>query len=212
MLAQVSSDDGQQVEFASMPAEADRQREQLRGVLHGLGATSDTPITILSDGAEGPQLLGEAASVDPTRHVLDGFHLSMRIQHVAQAARSWPNASAGDREAGARLTETIERIRLRLWHGQVERSLNLMGATKTSLESTAETASTATSTTLKVTRLLSDLETYVRGQSDIIIDYGQPGVAKSRSRRRPRKARYNGSCIIASPPNSNCVGRNGGHI
>jgi hypothetical protein len=40
MLAQVNNDDGKQVVFASMPAEADRQREQLRGVLHGLG--SDT--------------------------------------------------------------------------------------------------------------------------------------------------------------------------
>jgi hypothetical protein len=39
MLARVSNDDGKQVVFASMPAEADRQREQLRGVLHGLGAT-----------------------------------------------------------------------------------------------------------------------------------------------------------------------------
>jgi hypothetical protein len=58
----------------------------------------------------------------------------MRIQHVARAARSWPNASTRDREAGARLTETIERIRWRLWHGQVEWSLNLMGETKTSLE------------------------------------------------------------------------------
>ena len=38
MLARVSNDDGQQVVFASMSAKADRQREQLRGVLHGLGA------------------------------------------------------------------------------------------------------------------------------------------------------------------------------
>ena len=63
--------------FSSVPAEADRQRDQLRGVLHGLGATPGTPITILSDGAEGPRSLGEAARVDPTRDVLDWFHLSM---------------------------------------------------------------------------------------------------------------------------------------
>ena len=88
MLAQVSNDDGKQVVFASMPAEADRQREQLRGVLHGLGATPATPVTILSDGAEGPRSLGEAACLGPTHHVLDWFHLSMRIQHVAQAASS----------------------------------------------------------------------------------------------------------------------------
>ena len=165
MLAQVSNDDGQRVVFASMPAEADRQREQLRGVLHGLGATPDTPVTILSDGADGPRSLGEAASVGPTRHVLDWFHLSMRIQHVAQAASSWPDGSDDDRKAGTRLTETIERIRWRLWHGQVERSLNLMGETMATLEATAETAPPATPAALKTARLLSDLETCVCGNS-----------------------------------------------
>jgi hypothetical protein len=180
MLAQVSNDDGKQVVFASMPAEADRQREQLRGVLHGLGATPVAPVTILSDGADGPRSLGEAACIGPTHHVLDWFHLAMRIQHVAQAATSWPDTSVGDREAGARLTETIERIRWRLWHGQVERSLNLMGETKATLEATAETASPAASVALKVAGLLSDLETYVCGQADIIIDY-----ATARRREEP---------------------------
>jgi hypothetical protein len=39
------------------------------------------------------------------------------------------------------------------------------------LQTKAETQSPATSAALKVTRLLGDLETYVCGQSDIIIDY-----------------------------------------
>jgi hypothetical protein len=111
MLAQVSNDDGKQVVFSRMPAEADRQRDQLCGVLHRLGATPGTPVTILSDGAEVPCALGEAACVGPTRHVLGWFHLSMRIQHVAQAAMSWPDTSAEDRKAGASLAETIERIK-----------------------------------------------------------------------------------------------------
>jgi hypothetical protein len=140
-------------------------------------------VTVLSDGADGPRSLGESTSVGPTHHVLDWFHLAMRVQHVAQAASGWPDASAGDREAGARLTETIERIRWRLWHGQVERSLNLMGETKATLEATAETASPpATSAALKVARLLGDLETYVCGQSDIIIDY-----ATARRREEPMR-------------------------
>jgi hypothetical protein len=168
MLAQVSNDDGKQVVFSSMPAEADRQRDQLRGVLHGLGATPSTPVTILSDGAEGLRSLGEAACVGPTRHVLDWFHLSMRIQRVAQAAMSWPDASAEDRKAGASLAETIERIKWRLWHGQVRRGLDFIAETMATLEATTEAASPAT---LKVTRLPGELETYVCGQSDIIIDY-----------------------------------------
>ncbi len=39
LLAQVSNDEGKQVVFASVPAEANSQTRQLRGVLHGLGAT-----------------------------------------------------------------------------------------------------------------------------------------------------------------------------
>ena len=46
MLAQVSNDDRKQVVFSSMPAEADRQRDQLRGVLHEVGATPGTPVAI----------------------------------------------------------------------------------------------------------------------------------------------------------------------
>jgi hypothetical protein len=109
---------------------------------------------------------------------LDWFHLSMRIQHVAQAAKGWPDASAEDRKAGTRLSETIERIRWRLWHGQVRRGLDLIGETMATLEAT--TASSATSAALKVARLLSELETYVCGQADIIIDY-----ATARRREEP---------------------------
>jgi hypothetical protein len=62
LLAQVSNDERKQAVFASVPAEANSQTRQLRGVLHGLGATPETPVTILSDGSEGPRSLGEAAS------------------------------------------------------------------------------------------------------------------------------------------------------
>ena len=180
MLAQVSNDDGKQIVFSSMPAEADRQRDQLRGVLQELGATSATLITVLSDGADGPRSLGEAASIGPTHHVLDWFHLAMRIQHVAQAAKGWPNAAAADCEAGRRLADTVERIRWRLWHGQVGRGLELIGETTVMLDAMAGAASPAATVALKVGRLLGELEAYVCGQSDIIIDY-----ATARRREQP---------------------------
>jgi hypothetical protein len=196
MLAQVSNDDGKQVVFSSMPAEADRQRDQLRGVLHGLGATSATPVTILSDGAEGPRSLGDAASIGPTKHVLDWFHLSMRVQHVAQAAKSWPDSAVDNCKAGTNLTETIERIRWRLWHGQVRRSLDLIGETMAKLEATAETASPAASVASRVVRLLSELETHMYAANPISLSTTRrPGDATNRSRRRSRKARCNGCCI-----------------
>ena len=136
-VAQVSGDQGRSVVFSSVPAEADRQQQQLRGVLHRLGATPSTPVTILSDGADGPRSLGEAACIGPTSHVLDWFHRAMRIQHVAQAAKGWPADTPGERADKARLADAVEHIRWRLWHGQVQRALDLIGETLTSLGSPA---------------------------------------------------------------------------
>jgi hypothetical protein len=66
-VAQVSSDQSKSVASSSVPAEADRQQQQLRGVLHRLGATPTTPVTILSDGAEGrAHLARRHASARPT--------------------------------------------------------------------------------------------------------------------------------------------------
>jgi len=62
MIARAGNDQGQEVVFSSMPAEADRQVRQLHHVLRGLGATATTPVTILSDGAEGPRSLGTTAA------------------------------------------------------------------------------------------------------------------------------------------------------
>jgi hypothetical protein len=74
MLAYASNDRGERLLFSSVPVEADRQRQQLNTVLRDLGATLATPVTVLSDGAEGPRFLGESASPGPTRHVSDWFH------------------------------------------------------------------------------------------------------------------------------------------
>jgi hypothetical protein len=171
-VAQVSNDDSKQLVFSSMPAEADRQAQQLRGVLHDLGATSRTPVTILSDGADGPRSLGEEASIGPTHHVLDWFHLSMRIQHVAQTVKGWPDATAADRREGTRLADIVDQhIRWRLWHGQVRRALDLIGGSLEPLDAMAKGESSAAAQAAKVAGVLRSLETYVSGQSALIINY-----------------------------------------
>jgi hypothetical protein len=165
------------VVIGSVPAEADRQHRRLRGVLHRLGAAPGTPATILSDGAEGPRSLGEAACVGPARHVPDWFHLAMRVHHVAQAAKSWPASTPGEREDGARVTDAVEHIRWRLWHGQVQRALDLIGETLAWLDGTAEAAPAAAA---KVAAPLRGFETYISGQAGLIIDH-----AKARRRGEP---------------------------
>lgn len=94
----------------------------------------------------------------------------MRIQHVAQTAKGWPADTPGERGDGARIADAVERIRWRLWHGQVQRALDLIGETLTWLEDMAEAAPAAAA---KVTALLRGLETYVSGQASLIIDYAK---------------------------------------
>jgi hypothetical protein len=169
-VAQASNED-QQIAFSSVPPEADRQSEQLRRVLHELGATPHTEFTILSDGAEGPRGLGEAASMGPTFHVLDWFHLSMRIQHVAQVAKGWPKTITEGYQQGARVAQAIERIKWRLWHGQVQRALDLIADTLVVLEAAAATTSAVAATARRAAHALRTLEIYVAGHASLIIDY-----------------------------------------
>jgi len=173
IVAQACNDNGKRVVFASVPAEANHEAQQLRCVLHDLGATRTTPVTILSDGAEGPRGLGQTASVGPTYHVLDWFHLGMHIQHVAQTVKGWPDATAEEHQEGARLVDVVEEhIRWRLWHGQVQRALDLIGDTLGPLEATAkDTTSSVAAVAGKVAEQLRSLETYVAGHAEIIIDY-----------------------------------------
>ena len=161
IVAQASNDNGKHVVFASVPAEAYHQAQQLRGVLHDLGTTPATPVTILSDGADGPRSLGETASVGPTHHVLDWFHLSMRIQHVVQTVKAWPDDTAKDRQEGARLADVVDQhIRWRLWHGQVQRALDLISDTLGPLEARAnDEASPVAAPAGKVAAVLRALET-----------------------------------------------------
>ncbi len=138
--------------------------------ISALGATASTPVTILSDGEKGPRSLGAAASVGPVRHVLDWFHLSMRVQHVAQAVLGWATAMpAATERTTTMLADAVSRIRWRLWHGQTERALALIGDTLTELDALLKAADDRQAR--KVATLLRALETYVVGQADLIIDY-----------------------------------------
>jgi hypothetical protein len=67
--------------------------------------------------------------------------------------------------------QTIERIRWRLWHGQIRWTLDLVAKTLVVLGSNADNRSEISTVAGKVACLLRELETYASGQSDLIIDY-----------------------------------------
>jgi hypothetical protein len=103
---------------------------------------------------------------------------SSEIKNPRSKLRGIGGRKEADQKNAASCGEYVPKeIKWRLWHGQVRRGLDLIAKTMAALEATAEAVSPAT---LKVTRLLGELETYVCGQSDTIIGY-----ATARRREEP---------------------------
>ncbi len=113
----------------------------------------------------------QAASSGTVFHVLDWFHLAMRIQHAAQCAVGWPANTVSDCRNRAKFTDAVEHIRWRLWHGQTKRALRLIQRTLAAVEAKAEGKTAAAKSATKLTKALVALETYVSGLADLIIDY-----------------------------------------
>jgi hypothetical protein len=82
-------------------------------------------------------------------------------QRHLSAVKGWPGNSKADRQEGARFADAVEHVRWRLWHGQVQRTLELIGDTVAALDAVATVASPAGATAGKVVKLLRGLETYV---------------------------------------------------
>jgi hypothetical protein len=85
----------------------------------------------------------------------------------------------------------VEQIRWRLWHGQVQQALDLIGDTVAALDAVAAVASPAGGTAGKVVKLLRGLETYVAGQPELIIDCAT--------------ARHDAEPISTAPTESHCA-------
>jgi len=94
----------------------------------------------------------------------------MRIQHVAQTVKGWPDGSEEDQREAVRLADAVEHVRWRLWHGQVERALDLIGETLAGLDAAAVVSSPSAVKAGKVAGSLRGLEKYVVGQATMIID------------------------------------------
>jgi hypothetical protein len=90
-----------------------KPKRRLVDMLESQGMQANQDITFLTDGGEEVRSLTE--SISPcSEHVLDWFHITMRITVLGQFAKG---VAQYDDEAGARLIEDLDRIKWKLWHG-----------------------------------------------------------------------------------------------
>jgi hypothetical protein len=83
------------------------------------GMQANQDLTFLTDGGEEVRALTERLAPE-SEHVLDWFHIAMRLTVLEQYARG---ISHHDKAEGERLLTILKRVKWLLWHGNVHRAL-----------------------------------------------------------------------------------------
>lgn len=136
-------------------------------------------ITVISDGEECLKRLAGMLP-QPATHILDWFHISMKLQPLAQMALTSP-------EGHGLFEQSIERIKWRLWNGQPKRALDLVTTVRRQLFSTIDSCLWAR----RADKLLKKLNTYISRNGRSVINYAERHRAGKRIATSPAEASVN---------------------
>lgn len=139
-----------------------KPKRRLFEMLKAQGVQMNQTITFLSDGGDTVRDLQLYLSPF-SEHLLDWFHITMRITVMKQMAKGLPGARLSqDMEAN------LERVKWSLWHGNVFKALQVLGDIQMDLE-TVDHGSTAPS---KLDQTVDEFITYITRNSAFIPNYG----------------------------------------
>ena len=92
------------------------------GLLESLGLQPNQPVTFLSDGGETVRELPQGL-IPQAEYLLDWFHVTMRLTTMSRMAQGV--RAEGYPDLSADLQEMLEHLKWNLWHGKVDRALEI---------------------------------------------------------------------------------------
>lgn len=95
-----------------------KPKRRLFETLKSQGLQANQDVTFLTDGGEEVRALTELVTPE-AEHVLDWFHITMRLTVLGQYARG---VAHHDKAEGARLLAALDSIKWLLWHGNQHRA------------------------------------------------------------------------------------------
>ena len=119
VMGKVETDTGRSFQFASMP-NVDTPKSQT--ILSGLKAQGWLPgrdIVVFSDGDPNLADAVRQASRSGVTHILDWFHIAMRIQHIRQTCQSLVKVDEDDQLEFRFAARELDQMRSNLWCGKV---------------------------------------------------------------------------------------------
>lgn len=165
--------------FALVQTVDKKPKRRLFDLLHSQGMQANQQVTFFSDGGDNVRRLPEFLNPD-SEHILDWFHITMRLTVLAQCAKGLQKPVVTDAtEAEVSLERCLESLKHYLWHGNYEKALLRLGDVEEMLEiwgcdedgkKTARKDSESASRMLKYVR---ELDTYIRNNAGYIVNYGE---------------------------------------
>lgn len=125
-------------------------------------------VTVISDGAEILKRLPRAMP-KPTAHIIDWFHIAMKIQPMQQIADHIVRSQSGFFEVFPTIDRDIRAVKWRLWHGRVDPAIRDLERIVASLKQSQEGEFSIS----RLHRLGLQLLTYIRSNRGAIINYGK---------------------------------------
>jgi len=107
-------------------------------------------------------------------HILDWFHVTMRLTVMNQLAVGLVNAAkAGnsgdvDKKIAADIVQDLDSLKWNLWHGNVQRALNKI----ISLDIGVESLELSSGNKEKLSRMLEEFSSYISANRRFIPNYG----------------------------------------
>ena len=155
--------------FVSGSTEQHAIRDRALHALGEVGYRGFGDVTVISDGAEILKRLPRAMP-KPTTHIIDWFHIAMKIQPMQQIADRIARSQPSPIEALPTIDRDIRAVKWRLWHGRVDRAIRDLERLLAKLQGSREVSG------FSIARLHSlgvQLLTYIRSNGGAIVDYGK---------------------------------------
>ena len=125
-------------------------------------------VTVISDGAEILKRLPRAMP-KPTAHIIDWFHIAMKIQPMQQIANHLTRSNSDRAEELLTIGREIRAVKWRLWHGRVDRAIRDLERLLMVLK---QSQGEREFSIARLHSLGTLLLTYIRSNRGAIINYG----------------------------------------
>jgi hypothetical protein len=159
IVGKSTTEEGATTRFGLVSSYDPKPRRRLFEVLQGQGLQMNQAISFLTDGGDTLRDLTEGHSPLAV-HILDWFHITMRITVLNQMAKG-----VGVEQRGEKFEEELERVKWFLWHSNVYKALQLLEWLDQDIDAEASPEAG------KLARTLYELDHYIRANQSSIPNY-----------------------------------------